>query len=294
MDPWWTQNDDEPAKSLPGTAIDDDVIFHYTNADTLKKILKSGNIRLSPLSRTNDPLERREWAPYVLLPMLEDGADSSTLSLVDEQIDVIREVTDHHLRRGARLACFCQDREPSDDSLPFSHFHRGWARARMWDQYGDEHSGACVVFRKNDLAYVVGEGRTHEEGDVYVWGNVIYRDAPTTTVLNWDEIREHGIDQVLDREQSKKFAATELYLRKVRDWESEQEYRLVHVRWDAPADEIDAPLDVSFASTLTAVILGEAFPEDEVDLIRELVAQYPDVEIWRCRWETGDPTLFPA
>ena len=293
MQPWWIELEDPYEGSLRGWSMDDDVIFHYTSADTLKEILRSGNIRLSPLSQTNDPLERRERSPMVIVPAPTGELDPEVQIEVAERLEEIANATDHHLRRGARIACFCEDQEPTADFLPGSHFHRGWARARMWDQYGHRHSGACLVFKKFDLVSAIDDGVEHADGDLFAPGKVLYQDHPTTTVLDWEEIRTLGIEQVLDREQSRRFAANELYLRKVRDWESEQEYRIVFVRWDPAPDEIDSPIDIPFQLTLVAVILGQEFPDDEVPEIRELLEPHGDVELWRCRWESGNPTLFP-
>ena len=40
--------------------------------------------------------------------------------------------------------------EPSTRS-PDEDYRRGYARPRMWEQYGDNHRGVCLVFDKAEL-----------------------------------------------------------------------------------------------------------------------------------------------
>ncbi len=48
--------------------IDDDLVFHCTQADSLVAILSNGTLRLGPYSKTSDPCEQKERRAGLLMP----------------------------------------------------------------------------------------------------------------------------------------------------------------------------------------------------------------------------------
>jgi hypothetical protein len=199
----------------------------------------------------------------------------------------IDEATDRLLRRGARLACFAHDRERLTDAAAGTLFHRGWARARMWHQYSLQHTGACLVFDRTELLSAVDQQIPHEPGDLFTYGKVAYRDQPLTIPLSVPQLAERDIEAVLDDFSVRKGAAEHLYFTKNTDWESEQEFRIVVVRWNVPDRSVDDPIDVQFGNALRAIVFGDRFTGD----IAEMLSGRSGVDALRCRWGDGVPVL---
>jgi Protein of unknown function (DUF2971) len=267
---------------------DENLLYHYTRPDSLDTILANGTLRLSPYANTNDPREQKDWRPAFVMPATParpperwlDVGRTSAASLIDE-------TTDRHLRRGARLACFAHDRERLNDASVGTLFHRGWARARMWHQYASEHTGACLVFDRTELLESVDNRIPHQQGDLFTWGKVAYRDQALTIPLSVPMLADVGVEAALDNLSVRQGAVEHLYLTKNTDWESEQEFRIVVIRWNVGDKSVDEPIDVAFGNALRAVVFGDRFTGDIVAML----ADRPDVDALRCRWGDGVPLL---
>lgn len=267
--------------------IDDDLVFHYTQADSLAAILTNGTLRLGPYSNTNDPREQKEWRAGLLMPAGRARPPAKYLEFARDHANEVDEATDRYLRRGACLACFGVDRAPLADAGAGCLFHRGWARARMWDQYAEKHKGACLVFNKLALLEAIDKQIPHAAGDLFLYGNVEYRDQPRTIPLKVGDLVNAGIAEVLDHLQVLKDAASHLYMTKNTDWQSEQEYRIVVVRWDVAATEENQPLEIDFRDALKAIVFGEHYAGD----VKTLVGARIGVDVLRCWWGDGVPML---
>jgi hypothetical protein len=264
------------------------LLFHYTRAETLDKILDGGRLRLSTYASTNDPRETKEWVAEVVLAAELERPDL----LVEAQ--EARRMADRILRRGARLACFTLDRAPAPGAEIGSLFHRGWARSRMWSQYAEEHSGACLVFRRDVMVEQVDRHRPLADGDLFSCGAVTYLDTPLRIPLVMAEVAARGVLEALDDLQVRRGVAGELYFTKNTDWASEEEFRIVVVRWNLPLPELDNPLDIPFGGALRAVVVGDGYLEANLPGLLHRMAGYPEVEIVRCSWEGGAPVLAPV
>lgn len=264
---------------------DEMLVFHYTKLETAEKILTTGRLRLGPYTSTNDPRETKEWVAEMTLAA--GGVSEETL----HEADVAGEKADQLLRRGARLACFTLDRSPRTEAAPGSLFHRGWARANMWAHYADRHRGACLVFRRDEIVGQVDDHRPHADGDVFSCGRVNYADMPLHIALLMADVRDRGIADVLDNLQTRRGAVGDLYFTKNSDWSSEQEFRVVVVRWAIPQEEWEVPLDIPFGNSLLAIVLGEAATEPGVAAVRSALERHPTAALLRCRWDRGAPLL---
>lgn len=62
-------------------------------------------------------------------------------------------------RNYVRMLCFCKDlfctseewKNEKNQDFADNLLFKGWARSRMWAQYADNHSGACLVFYKSEF-----------------------------------------------------------------------------------------------------------------------------------------------
>jgi hypothetical protein len=271
--------------------VNEELLYHYTSATTLAKILDSGQIRLGPYARTNDPREQKEWIPRFTMPTGPGRPPERYLSSTPEEVEAAFRATDRYLRRGARLACFTLDRPRADDATAGTLFHRGWARARMWEQYAAHHAGACLVFDRQKLIELVDNHRPHGDGDLFTYGTVTYLDHALTVPLPWIDVVDQGIEAVLDDFQIRKDAARHLYTTKNTDWESEQEFRIVYVEWHVSEEAIDTPISIPFEGSLEAIVLGEAFPETEHNVMEFRSGMPAGLDVLQCQWHSGVPIL---
>lgn len=279
------QNPLSEPEGLTASEPDEFLLFHYTKFKTLLKILNSGEMRLSPYASTNDPRETKEWIAEVIADATKSGDDA--LLIADE----VRRLADPILRGGARLACFTLDRKAGFAADAGALFHRGWARARMWSQYAENHRGACLVFQRDQMVGQVDEERPIRDGDLFSCGRVVYEDKPLRVAMTLSGVHPSGALEVLDSYQITRGVAGELYFTKNTDWSAENEFRIVVVRWNLPWEELNDPLDIPYGPALRAVVLGERFPDSNLKELQEELARFPDVETWQCTWEGGSPHL---
>jgi len=269
----------------------DDLLFHYASGEKLGMILKSETLWLSPYAETNDPRENREWVAQFTLPSTGGRPPEKYLGVNEEVARDAHAATDRLLRRGARLACFTKDRPKSEGAAQGALFHRGWARARMWEQYADHHMGACLVFSCSDFIDLVDDQIPHGDGDLFAAGSVRYVDRALSISLSWTDVVDDGIEATLDRFQTERWTPNDLYFTKNQDWESEREFRIVCSLWNVAETEEHKPLPIAYGSSLRGIVLGEHFPEAEGALIASRMDSQTELGVVRCEWHSGVPIL---
>jgi hypothetical protein len=270
------------------TADPSRLLFHYTSAESLRAILSSGNVRLNTLDRMNDPRERKDWVARGLL--LPDG-DVDLEALVEQ--DTVGSEPNRLLRRGARIACFTQERSPSSDAAPGALFHRGWARARMWYQYANDHAGACLVFDWAELAESLDRARQLQDGEVFSISPVRYADKPLSLPLSGSFPNVASVRAALEDLTSDGRNIADLFFTKNTDWQSEDEVRIMVLQWNPDGTNPFGPMDLPYGTSLKAVVLGENFSDtawlDHAVAVRNL----PMSDVLRADWVDGAPTLKP-
>ena len=170
-----------------------DNVGHYCSLETALKILQSGEIRFSPMAEMNDPWESDVRDVYIFAPRTDEEA--ATLPAAMKLRDSIK----RHLKL---LCCCCSWRQPKHPDHEGRPWHaegrfvhpKGcftsnkldprfinqqsnlsvqhnfcWQRMRMWDQYGEKRTGACLLFDRNDLAKII-----HEKFPYSTRGQVFY------------------------------------------------------------------------------------------------------------------------
>ena len=232
----------------------ENLLFHYTGRDGLRAILESGNLRLNTLDAMNDPRERKEWVPRLVV--VPEG--EITDEFLTEQDAVLSE-PDRLLGRGARMACLTEERRAAGDADPGSLFHRGWGRARMWYQYARDHTGAVLVFDKGALLAALDEARQMADGDVFAVSPVKYQDRAFRLRLTGAYRTVEEIRDALDDLTGSGRDIADLYFTKNSDWASETEFRVVVLLWNPDGTRSFTPLDLSYGSSLRAIVLGERF-----------------------------------
>jgi hypothetical protein len=256
-------------------------LYHYTSAETLAKILETKTLRMGPYSGTNDPRETSEWSPTISLDSEGDRAAS-----VEEIARLWMQIRD--IRDGVKLACFTLDAEVDQPLWEFP-FYRGWARARMWHQYANAHTGACLVF---DRAQWDESLNTLSRVNGFAWhqGQVQYKDAAfgdfrSRLSFSSTELRagkaEERLRQIVEAHRG------ELFFRKNRDWQSESEHRYLAI---SGSESELVPID----SALVGIVLGQDFPHTELWVLSDRLRRR-DLGHVRCAlltWRNGMPHVI--
>jgi len=106
------------------------------------------------------------------------------------------------------------------------------------------------------------------------------RPRGRSIVIN--HFRDQPAQEILD--EHVKAHLRELFFTKLKDWESEMEYRLV-----LPTDDV-LPVFVDIRKSLRAVVLGERVSDAYLPSLAKLCGGQT-VEIFKIRWPNGYPRL---
>lgn len=127
--------------NIPQIFQDDDTVYHYTTSEkALLYILKDMKLRLSPRLDSLDPIENtKEFISY-------SGDHNSKLIELGRRISA-------ELKNAKQLS-FCKNKSNDLNAgiptvYPFEKY--GFAKPRMWDNYGDKYKGVCMAFSKRKL-----------------------------------------------------------------------------------------------------------------------------------------------
>jgi hypothetical protein len=275
----WLLDPYEPRRMGPGLVAE--FTYRYIGMDGLAHTLAGQRLRLNAWSQMNDPRETKEWSPTGPIK----GAGSLTDHEVQTRIDNV-------LRRSARLLSLSQDREPeSETSRPYL-FHRGWARAAMWDRYAAKHRGACLLLDTSEVTAMTGRIPA-VDGRYTIWGKVKYADLPIEIPISGTFQTMDEVNAAIEDFTDKRWSISGLHMTKNLDWQYETEVRLAFIDLKLPDHELDTPIYVPVGTALKAVILGEQYPAP--DLLahgaRALLGTTAP-EFFRCSWVGGSPSLL--
>lgn len=236
----------EGTERLPSAlGVNGRFVYHYTSrAAAFEHILPAKSFRLGSLSSMRDPLDNKERAQNVFTPVSWPDADVDRLLQLEQ--DTLT---------NTKILSLTIDK-PLEPGVSETHAW-GYARPRMWEQYGENHRGVCLVFDRAALHAAIMPRL--EAINLTTWGEVIYSDFPldgfpnarkldaTTLMVSGGEDVARGYRAHLQEN------APELFFRKVEDWATERELR--YVLLDDDGSEVIVPY-----GKLHAVIVGERFP----------------------------------
>lgn len=254
-------------------------LFHYTTRDkAFGGVLPNNTLRFSTYDKMRDPLENQEWhfASFVGY----EQHDHDTLRADLERAVPFKRRANEEIRGRSHLLSMTMDAEPIGNAR--KPFCLGWARARMWEQYAEQHRGVCLAFEKDRLVRRVEDSMTKPGLSALYHEPVAYDDHPMSSpAVVWEALRtEAGLEEYI----ATNYQA--LFFEKTVDWQGEHEYRFVAIVRDGSTQCID------YADALKAVIAGEKLPEWEHPSI---VAACEEVgaDPLRVEWDRGRPGIVP-
>ena len=253
-----------------------DFFFHYTTREAaFEYILPDRQLRLSPAHLVNDPLESNP----AFLGAAVGQTDSPEVDYENQVAAMEAGMRLQQLRRHSKVLSLTIDAPAEDGNAEV--FGRGYARARMWQQYAENHHGVCLMFRREPLqtnALSEIQGRTPR-----AWvGAVSYTqrgilDNPAATLMPNPATTDADVVEQHVREH-----LHWLFFTKLLDWETEHEFRFVESSTD------DGYTFVDIGDTLAAVILGWKFPEWQAHGAVEM-CQSVGATTWLMQWDRARP-----
>jgi len=264
--------------------FDKDTVCHYTCKKNAISILDDKQINFSSLVSTNDPRESKQWNFDFI---------GSEQSICYENHKEALSVFDNSIKNNSMILGFCgwnnEEMNFKKNAIPpygQDDYRVGWARSRMWSQYGRRHTGVCLIFDRKKLEE---QFKSTFETNKKFAGRVEYQYNLESFVrarkIECKNIIEHGVNKALEMQLDKYFH--EYFFLKLMDYRDEHEYRLVVIVNDG--DSIGLPIE----SSLKGVIVGTDFPSEEYGSI-DVLAQNCNsaVERYFISWQEGRPQLW--
>lgn len=244
-----------------------DTVYHYTKiCKAVEDILFYGRLRFSTGANTNDPREYRNWdlEPYI------DGDcphEEYRLSWLEAEKS-FKKCKDHY-----KYACFCLSDPPDrgQTRLP------GYARLRMWAQYGDNFSGVCIAFSAESL-----KERLNGKSIFYDWPVHYHTDLENIDTALQDANANEFIDKSKDEWATGYIRdhLDQIFFSKHEDYRDEREYRIVIYDPEERFEYIDV------SGCIKAVLLGDRTK----DVYREIVKEFCENINADCKqvvWQRG-------
>jgi len=259
----------------------DKYLYQYRSAKTLvEHILPTQSLRMGPFAFTNDPRETKDW-------VFGYGTRNGPLDI--EQIKRVEQEATQTAKSKSKVICFVRDGADGVGMELNAIYERGFCRPRMWAQYAQNHTGACLVFQSNSLRKALSDSISNP-ADLFE-ADVAYLDRSRAQslqnnpfILDSDAIRQHGVREAVRAHVHRYWRA--LFFEKMKDWSDEREHRWV--LWEADNDFHH----FSFRHSLVGIVLGPDFPSEFLDPVFTFSEQYKSAEVAQIQWINGVPQIL--
>lgn len=244
-------------------------VYHHTRAaPAIEFILHDMSLRLNPLRDTNDPGDLGLGGPVV-------GDRDDDMLFFELQ----------RLMSRRTLACFSQDGPSTtyQPNLPLGP--QGYARDRMWAQYAENHRGICLVFDREALRSSF-EAKLSPRGIVLA-DKVCYSEQVGFEPARYDKAEYQGMGRPEWLRLACERVARKSSFVKRRDWESEQEYRLLFIPNLPSEGQVQETIDIR--DSLVAICVGHRFPQGFFPCVRA-ICDRAEINAFQLRY-VGDPRL---
>jgi len=250
----------------------EDIIFHYTKTTTaLEHILYNKKLRLSDRVNSNDPIENMK--PFFSRGLIV--TDQDELDFIKNQTDDDASRIEKEVReriKQIKQVCFCMndttDRFNSSKTKPLEFY--GCMKPRMWEQYGDNYSGVCLIFSKNELLKQLDENYKQDFIKYVGYNDLKEKDKRIDlNILNsigYQEYRQRLFDEI-----------DEDIFKKHEDYIGENEYRICSY-----SDE--DILEISIKSALKGIVVSGYNSQFFNEKLDEYGTKY-NIDVLKIGWE---------
>ncbi|MBP3473125.1 MAG: DUF2971 domain-containing protein [Paraprevotella sp.] len=201
-------------------------LYHYTKFDTAFKILESHSLKLGRLHDMND-IHENDKISYV---------NSSGIPISSFPSDVL-DAIDCEMAKYRQISLTVDD--DKQDKLGFD-LHQ------MWGLYADKGQGVCLVFDKDMLCKQIDDAVLHK---------TVSYDTSVESLYIANSNDSQSIQRNI-QEQSEK-----VFFHKRKEWEHEQEYRLIKRCSNLKKEEY-----LDYSDALKFIILNSVI--EDVDIVK--------------------------
>lgn len=250
---------------------DNNLLYHFTNLNTaLRHIISCNRLQFSKLSSMDDPFETEYLVGAVSLDENFRMHSSNQTELND-------------LRSKTPIKCFCQDKSYNSNMQNPYPFYKGWAKSRMWYQYGDYHTGVCLVFNRQELLAAIKQDR-YMNNIHPLAGPVKYDDKEFYALI--DTLGEE-LKNATDIQQFIRDNLYKLLFLKNSDYRDEDEFRFALPGY---LNDLGMECLIDYKLALKACLLGYKYDSYYDPIINELSSQH-NIPFFRLQWFQGTPTI---
>jgi len=257
----------------------DEFVYKYCSWKVAKEHILAGTktLRLNDVLSLNDPLEFERFSVNLYGGPGDD-------SFPPRYWNAIHQAT----KSGIRYFCCSQDIASdfnSTSGLLMRHAVRGFAHPSMWNHYGSQHEGVCLILKKSSLNKTIHRNLT---GKGYVFSGPI-RYVPNSASLEFYKNLfpiEKGMNEWTNEkltDHARRIAVmrrSQLFFTKSQEWSVENEFR-----WAFIGDG-EGPVDIPVNDTLAGIILGCDF-DNKSHAEAEKLAYENGIPVRRVWWKNG-------
>jgi len=175
---------------------EDKTLYHYTSVYTaIEHIFPSSRLRLAPLTSASDPMEHT--APNPSISSYGYDEDIQRLQKNINGARLTKSVNDFY--KSLRQLCLCRNAKVDFASQytgvfePIEHF--GFAKPRMWDQYGDGYKGVCIALSRSKFEEQLPQ--EYEMIDIEYSKNHLLRPNIDTSSVDLNLVEKLGEEEYL-------------------------------------------------------------------------------------------------
>jgi len=258
---------------IPKSFEGDDLLFHYTSSKVaIDFVLKGGKLRLSPRKKSRDPIESMKLSFSVGLSAItqdefnriesSNKMDAEKLRLdVDDRINQVKQV------------CFCMNdvsgKYDKERFKPFEYF--GCMEPRMWEQYGDEYSGVCLVFSKKRLIEKLEEDAVYDDVNYITYSKL----SNNHNRIDLNVLDKIGLDDY--RREYFKVLNKNIFNKHV-GYVGENEFRVCCFS----KEEFE---NISFEDALIGIVISDKASKDEIGKLKKF-AEDNNIQWIKINWQS--------
>jgi hypothetical protein len=253
--------------------------YHYTTREAaFEHILPERKLRLSPARCVRDPLESN---PALITAAYGELGDP-VVEYEQQAVAFEAGIKLLQRRRCSKVLSMTIDASAYEGDAEI--FGRGYARARMWEQYAEAHRGVCLMFRREDFERrALAELRARSPNSWASAVNYTQRgilENPAATLMANNNPGTPAA-RMVDKHVQQQYDW--IFFTKLLDWESEHEYRFIESSMD------DGYSHVEIGDTLSKIIVGHGFPDWQMPGFYgwcDRIGAQP----WRMSWDRSRPS----
>ncbi len=174
------------------------------------------------------------------------------------------------------------------NQTPFLSFcansnNSGYDKPRMWSQYGQNHSGICLVFSRDSFMTTI---KNELSKNYLIYDeNINYKEIDFNSINIYDS--DLTANQIVMNNIKKDYK--NIFFQKHLDYKDEDEFRVVLIQKDENVLCQNPLVDIS--NSLKLIILGDKFPEVYLPTIKDLSRKL-NMKFKRFHWEQNQYFLL--